>query len=263
MPETLHLLALALYGCSAVLALAQFAGFPPTPRGVAVGVPAAGVALHAAGLVQLAPVGFGPAVSTLALCIVLGQIAAELALHGDAVALFTAPLAAGLTGLAVLAGLEAGLAPPPSATVWLGLHVTLSALGVALLTLAGVAAALYLLQFRELKVKRFGSAFAVFPPLERLDALNRLAILAGFPALTLGAILALGEASRSPHPRIDAAQVTWGAFTWIVLAVVAWLRIRPRWTGRRAALVTLVGCAAVALVYLALKVVVPGSGRFL
>ena len=58
------------------------------------------------------------------------------------------------------------------------------------MALAFIAAALYLLQFRELKARRFGQIFQLFPPLERLDQLNRFALVAGFPTLTLGVLLA-------------------------------------------------------------------------
>src|SRR2546427_6929886 len=48
------------------------------------------------------------------------------------------------------------------------LHITVSVFGLAILALAFIAAALYLLQFHELKAKRFGPVFRLFPPLERL-----------------------------------------------------------------------------------------------
>jgi len=144
------------------------------------------------------------------------------------------------------------------------LHVALSVLGLALLALAFIAAALYLVQFRELKAKRFGQVFQVFPPLERLDLLNRSALVVGFPALTLGVLLAVGYAVRFTGGfRVDPAQVVWGLFTWAVLGAAVWLRVGRRWTGRRAAVLSIAGFGAVLLVYLALKITTPGTERFL
>ncbi len=264
MPSYLHLIALALYGAAAALALAPFAGRRAVPRGLLLAVPSAGAAFHVAGLTQLPSVGLAFALSLLAFFIVCLQVVSERLLRVSAVALFTAPLAAGLVGLALLLGLAPGAEPAAGRNVWLVLHVALSVLGLALLALAFIAAALYLLQFRELKAKRFGQVFQIFPPLERLDQLNRSALVAGFPALTLGVLLAIGYAVRFAGGfRVDPAQVVWGLFTWAVLGAAVWLRVGRRWTGRRAAVLSIAGFSAVLLVYLALKLASPGSERFL
>ena len=75
--------------------------------------------------------------------------------------------------------------------------MTLSVLGSALLALAFVSAALYLLQFRELKTKRFGQVFQLFPPLERLDRLNYGALAIAFPALAAGGFGYLAGVTRA------------------------------------------------------------------
>lgn len=263
MPYHFHLIALALYGAATALALAPFAGRLAVPRGLLLAVPSAGAAFHVAGLVQMAPAGLAFGLSLLAFFIVVLQLVSERLLRVSAVALFTAPLAAGLVGLALLLGL-APTGESAGRNVWLVLHVALSVLGLALLALAFIAAALYLLQFRELKAKRFGQVFQVFPPLERLDLLNRSALVVGFPALTLGVLLAVGYAVRFTGGfRVDPAQVVWGLFTWAVLGAAVWLRVGRRWTGRRAAVLSIAGFGAVLLVYLALKITTPGTERFL
>src|SRR5439155_12611087 len=45
-----------------------------------------------------------------------------------------------------------------------------------------------------LKATRFGAVFRLFPPLERLDQLNHLSLVLGFPTVTLGVLL--GSARR-------------------------------------------------------------------
>ena len=267
---TLHLVALALYALATALALAPFVGFRSTPRALAIAFPCAGAAAHVVALSQLTLVGLGPALSMLAFCLVLLQLASERLLRGSAVSFFAAPLATGLVGLAVLSGLGTGtgIAPPPPAgrNAWLILHVALSVLGLALMALAFIAAALYLLQFRELKARHFGQVFQLFPPLERLDQLNRIALVAGFPALTLGLLLAVGYGARfsgGAGLHVAKAQLVWGLFTWVVLGWAVWVRVVRHWGGRRAALASIAGFSAVLLVYVALKLVQPGAERFL
>jgi ABC-type transport system involved in cytochrome c biogenesis permease subunit len=259
-----HLLALGLYGLATALALTPFAGLRPAPRGLTLGAPLAGAAAHVVGLMQLTPVGVAPVLSILALFLMLLQVVSERAFHAAAVAVFTGPLATGLVALALLIGLGPGAEPSAGGNAWFILHVTLSVFGLALLALAFIAAALYLLQFRELKSKRFGQVFRLFPPLERLDRLNHVSLVAGFPALTLGVLLAIGYAVRyAGGMHVDPAQIVWGSFTWAVLGWEVWVRVVRHWAGRRAAFASIAGFAAVLLVYLALKLAEPGTQRFL
>jgi len=261
---TLHLVALALYGLATALTLAPFMGFRPAPRALTIALPCAGAAIHVVGISQLTLVGLGPALSMLALCLVLLQLASEKLLRGSAVSFFAGPLATGLVGLAILSGLAPGAETVGARNTWFVLHVALSALGVALMALAFIAAALYLLQFRELKARRFGQIFQLFPPLELLDQLNRVALVTGFPALTLGVLLALGYGAQfSGGLHVAKAQLVWGIFTWVVLGWAVWVRVVRHWAGRRAALASIAGFCAVLLVYVALKLTQPGAERFL
>lgn len=261
---TLHLIALALYALATALTLAPFMGLRSAPRALTIALPSAGAAVHVVALSQLTLVGLGPALSMLALCLVLLQLASERLLRGSAVSFFAGPLATGLVGLAILSGLAPGAEPSAGRNVWLILHVALSVLGLALLALAFITAALYLLQFRELKARRFGQVFQLFPPLERLDQLNRFALVAGFPILTLGVLLALGYAARfAGGLHVGKAQIVWGIFTWVVLGWAVWVRVVRHWAGRRAAFASIAGFAAVLLVYVALKLAQPSAERFL
>lgn len=264
MSPTLHLFALVSYGLATALTLAPFIGLRWPPRALLIAVPCAGAAAHVVAVSQLTLVGVAPALSMLALCLVLLQLASEGLLRGSTVAFFTSPLAAGLLGIALMIGLAPENAPLPGRNAWFVLHVTLSVLAVALLALAFITAALYLLQFRELKTRRFGRMFQLFPPLERLDWLNRVALVTGFPALTLGALLAVGYALRfGGGLHVAQAQVVWGTFTWVVLGWAVWVRVVNGWAGRRAAFASIAGFGAVLLVYLALKLAQPGTERFL
>jgi ABC-type transport system involved in cytochrome c biogenesis permease subunit len=263
----LHVAALLLYVLSAVVTLAPFAGLPAVSRRWTLAIASLGAVLHGIGVAQLIVMGISGLarpLSVLAWFLVVLQIWSELLLRVGTVALFTAPLASGLVGLALMLGLAPGAQPSAGRNAWFILHVALSVLGLALLALAFISAALYVLQFRELKAKRFGQVFQRFPPLERLDRLNLVALVAGFPALTIGVLLAVGYAVRyAGGMHVDPAQLVWGSFTWVVLGWTVWVRVVRHWAGRRAAFASIAGFAAVVLVYIALKLAQPGTQRFL
>ena len=254
-----HLIALGLYALATALVLVPFSGLRSAPRGLTLGVPLAGVVAHSIGVARLTPFhGVAPTLSLLALFLVALQVVSEGAFRASAVGVFTGPLATGLVGLALLIGTAPGAERSP----WSILHITVSLLGLALLALAFSAAALYLLQFRELKAKRFGQVFRLFPPLERLDRLNHLALVLGFPTVTLGVLLGFGV-RYAGGAHVDAAQVVWGMLTWLVLGWAVGVRVVRHWVGRRAAFASIASFAAVLLVYLALKLSAPGTQRFL
>ncbi len=258
-----HLIALGLYAVATALVVAPFAGLRAAPRVLALGVPLLGIAAHLTGVAQLTPfVGVAPTLSMLALFLVLLQVVSEGAFRASAVGVFTGPVATGLIGLALLIGLTPESGPPSERSPWSILHITVSVLGLAMLALAFIAAALYLLQFRELKAKRFGQVFRLFPPLERLDQLNHLSLVLGFPTVTLGVLLGFGV-RYAGGASVDAAQVVWGMLTWLVLGWAVGVRVIRHWAGRRAAFASIASFAAVLLVYLALKLTAPGTQRFL
>ena len=243
--------------------LAPFAGLRAAPRALTLAVPLLGMGAHVIGLAQLTPfVGVAPTLSMLALFLVLLQVASEGLFRASAVGVFTGPLATGLVGLALLIGLTPEGLPSTARGPWSILHITVSVLGLAMLALAFIAAALYLLQFRELKARRFGQVFRLFPPLERLDQLNHLSLVLGFPTVTLGVLLGFGV-RYAGGASVDAAQVVWGMLTWLVLGWAVGVRVVRHWAGRRAAFASIATFAAVLLVYVALKLAAPGTQRFL
>src|SRR2546430_11216673 len=129
-------------------------GFRAAPRALAIALPCAGSAVHVVAISQLTLVGLGPALSMLALCLVLLQLASERLVRGSAVSFFAAPLATGLLGLAILSGLAPGAETVGARNTWFVLPVALSVLGLALMALAFIAPALYLLQFPGLNSRR-------------------------------------------------------------------------------------------------------------
>lgn len=204
-------------------------------------------------------VGLGPASSSLALAIALLTLGAAVRQERRPTALFVLPVVVVLTGLAVLVGLQPVLLQSTFRGPWFVLHVATVFVGCAGLILASAAAAMYVLQFRALKRKRFGSVFRFFPSLDVLDRLNRLGLLVGFPGLTVGLIagwswtLTYGRGLALGDP-----QVAFGVVTWLAYLVAIGVRMSPDWRGERAAFVSTGAFVVSVLTFLVLRVVIVG-----
>jgi ABC-type uncharacterized transport system permease subunit len=208
--------------------------------------------------------GLAPALSSLALLVgllALGMVwlTAELSIILVAYPLAIVPLA-----ISLLAGFRATPEPPPAEGGWFIFHTALSLLGIALLAVAFAAAALYLVQHRELKERHFGTTFQFVPPLEQLDRLNHIALLAGFPVLTLGVGLAIAFADRSGGgPIVNLPHLVWGMAAWAVVGAMGALRFLGRLRGKKAARWSVIGFTAISLAYLLLLILSHEGARFL
>lgn len=267
----LHVAALVCYLIAALAAFAPFWGVRHLPQAAGTIVLLSGTALHGGALAaytqtfgMLPIAGFAPGLSGLTFILAVLVAAGQLAKAGPIIRLVLAPLLVANVALATILGFGPAAVPERIRDAWFVLHVTLSFVGLAMLAMAFAAAALYLVEHRELKSRRFGAVFRLFPALEQLDRVNHRALLAGFAAVTVGTVLALGYTLEYPSGVVvDRAKVIWGVLTWLVLAVAAWLRVARAWHGQRAARATLVGFSVVVLVFVVLKLAFPSPLRFL
>jgi cytochrome c-type biogenesis protein CcsB len=155
--------------------------------------------------------------------------------------------------------------PPGLESVWLPLHVTLAFLGNAVFALAFGVSLIYLLQERHLKHKKITALMKRFPSLESLDRLNYLLLVWGFPLMTLGILTgSLWAGIHWGHywswePR----QISSG-LAWVFYGVLLHGRLTAGLTGKKAALMTMVGFCVVLGYFLWGDVVFPGrhGGRF-
>ena len=135
------------------------------------------------------------------------------------------------------------------------IHIMLAVVGVAVFAVASALAAIYLLEERGLKQKRFDTLAwkAGGAPLEALDRLAHRLVWVGFPiftaAMVLGVIWVSERGGSFDRPEYPLALVTWLSF-----ATLLFTRMVYGWRGRRAARLTLVGFAA-ALTVLAIYLV--------
>ena len=141
-------------------------------------------------------------------------------------------------------------AAPASLPPWLlASHITANLLGLSMFLMAGTAGIFYLVQTRRLKRKEVRQAGLRLPPLDVLSRIERRLLLAGFPLLTFG-IISGAFFSRS---LLEPSEIAWvraalAGTAWVLLAAVLVLRGVSGWTGRRAALGTIVGAGCVLMV---------------
>jgi cytochrome c-type biogenesis protein CcsB len=135
---------------------------------------------------------------------------------------------------------------PALQSVWLPIHAGVSIIAYGFLSLAFCGGIMYLLQERELKSKKFGYFFSRFPSLDALDQLNNHCLTAGFVFLTLGIVTGSIWARQAwgTYWQWDPKE-TWSLITWLLYLVQLHQRFTVGWRGKRAAVMAIVGFAAV------------------
>jgi ABC-type uncharacterized transport system permease subunit len=263
-----HFIAISCYLGAAALAAVPFARPVKAPvRGV-IGVLALGIAAHALALIEFARqsssvpmTGLGPALSFAGLALAGTLIIVEALAKDVSLTLVAAPLAAIPTMCANIIGLTPGPTAEGMRGVWLFSHIALSFVGIAAFATAAAAGTMYLVQRNELRSRRFGTLFRLFPPLATLDRVNHIAAIAGWLGLTLGVVLA-GTYSVT-YRQLNLPQLLWGTGAWLAVTCVAIGRVARGWQAQRAAKYSSVAFVAVLLLYVAFRVAGPGAGQFL
>jgi HemX protein len=267
----LHLAALLLYGTAAALMWVSFVRSDRRLPPVASAALAAGLAVHTGALAlfaarwaELPLVGLGPSLSTLAYLVGLGTLIASTLGHALTVGLVLIPVVVALVGVATAVGVQPAGEAAVFGSVWFVLHVVFAFVAYVGLTLAFGAGLMYLLQFRELKSKHFGAIFRFFPPLDTLDRLGRLGLLAGFPFLTLALLVGWGWTARFQGIATpDNPKLLWVILSWVVFLAALAARLGGGRRGHRGALASVIGFVVVVVCYLLLRVQSTHGGAFL
>lgn len=142
---------------------------------------------------------------------------------------------------------------------WVIFHVTTLFLANAIFALAFSVGVMYLLQERQIKSKNFGYLYSRLPPLERLDRINYLCLIVGFPLMTVGLVTGFAYASsvwRSPW-NWDPKEI-FALITWFIYAILLHERLAVGWRGRRAAWLAIFGFSAVLITFLGVNLFLKG-----
>ena len=267
MTSIAHILAVTLYLAAAVAAAVPLARPVRAPVGWVVRLLAAGIVVHGTGLVlttrdsgQLPLTGLGPALSVAGILLAVSLLAAELLAREVTLTLAAAPLAALTTAAAHVIGLNPAVGGA-AAGPWLMAHIAVSFVGIGAYGTAAAAGTMYLVEHRELKSRRFGALFRMFPPLSTLDRVNHVATVAGWLVLTVGLALAVSYALTFQVPALP--KLVWAFAAWIALSAIALARTVGEVRPRTAALWTSVTFVLVIALYLAARSVADHPGRFL
>jgi len=128
------------------------------------------------------------------------------------------------------------------------LHVSAAVLGYSAFAVAAVYGLLYLLQYQEIRTKRFGLIFRRLPSLDILDRMNFYAAAAGFALLTVaiglgawwGSIASAADPNRFGAPFLD-PKVFVALLTWALYGAALVGRRLVAWGGARMAYSSLIG----------------------
>jgi cytochrome c-type biogenesis protein CcsB len=142
---------------------------------------------------------------------------------------------------------------------WVIFHVTTLFLANALFALAFSAGIMYLLQERHIKRKNFGYLYSRLPSLDRLDRINYVCLIIGFPLMTAGLVTGFAYASTIwPSPWKWDPKEIFALFTWFIYAILLHERLVVGWRGRKAAWLAIFGFSAVLTTFLGVNLILKG-----
>lgn len=172
---------------------------------------------------------------------------------------FAAPLITVITAAAFLIPDTPVQVQSELAGFWLVLHVVVIFIGEACLALACGAGILYLIQERNIKIKKHRFFFKRLPSLELLDNAGYTFVAAGFTALTAGLITGFIYAHQVwGHFWSWDPKEVWSGVTWLIYAALLHERLVAGWRGRRAAVLAIIGFAAMLFTFLGVNFLLEG-----
>jgi len=128
---------------------------------------------------------------------------------------------------------------------WLIAHVMLLLLAAVGVCVGFVSSLMYLIQARRLRAKKVPALGFRLLSLERLEAMNRRAIVLAFPLLTAGVLIGTALIAQRPGQFRDWTdpKIVGTIALWLVFALVFFLRHTRQVAGRQLALLTIVAFA--------------------
>jgi cytochrome c-type biogenesis protein CcsB len=156
---------------------------------------------------------------------------------------------------------------PALHSYWLAIHVSAAAIGTGIFLVSSVATILYLVRMHADKVAvadsvESGRAISLGSRLPSAASLDRMAyrtVAFGFPLYTFGIICGAiwAEAAWGKYWSWDPKE-TWALITWVIYAAYLHARATAGWKGNKAAVINLVGFAAMIFNFFVINIVVSG-----
>ncbi|MFQ5817313.1 MAG: inner membrane protein YpjD [Terriglobia bacterium] len=184
--------------------------------------------------------------SLFAFLITLGFLLAYWRYQVSSLSVFAFPLVFVMTLAAAVSQRPNPPLSPLLQESWLPLHVFFALAGYAALILSFLSGVMYLIQEWELKRKQPHTFFHRLPPLDTLERLGSGSLLVGFPLITIGLLVGtLGAASAWGQGWMLDPKVMLSFTLWVIYLLLIYSRVGVGWRGRKAAVSTIVGMAAI------------------
>jgi len=132
-------------------------------------------------------------------------------------------------------------------SVMFSVHVSNAVLGYSALALAGIYGLIYLLLYKEMRIKRFGLFFHRLPPLAVLDQMNFYAATVGFVFLTIAIATGFAWAVHVFRDQLFDPKLAVALITWLFYGATVFGRKYRSWRGPRLAYSSSVGFVVVLL----------------
>jgi ABC-type transport system involved in cytochrome c biogenesis permease subunit len=153
--------------------------------------------------------------------------------------LFVLPVVLALVGLGVAFDDQAAASAAGKGSVWNKLHGVLILLASVGVCVGFVASVTYLVQARRLRAKALPGRGIRLLSLERLETMNRRAMLLSFPLLTAGVLAGVVAIFDSEIVSWTDPRVIGTLALWLVFVLLLYLRFAQHVSGRRAAMMTI------------------------
>jgi ABC-type transport system involved in cytochrome c biogenesis permease subunit len=141
---------------------------------------------------------------------------------------------------------------------WLILHIVLALCSYLAFLVACTSGTLFLVQERQLRLKRLGQLFHRIPSLAALDLLNLRAIALGFLMFTIGLVCGIAGRKETLNAWVSLDPKEALAYlTWVAYAVLLVIRLTGTLSHRKVAVLSILGFCLVLLTCFGIELFAP------
>jgi len=192
--------------------------------------------------------------------IVLIYLILEFLYRQKTIGVFVTPFAFLFIALtSIIPGVDSQIRPliPALKSPWLAIHVITCFVGYAAFAVSFWFSILFLI--KDGRQKNNPSQLRFLPSTRLLDEINYRSILIGFPMLTLGIVTGAAWANYAwgSYWSWDPKE-TWSLITWFIYAAFLHARLTRGWSGRKTALLSIIGFGAVLFTYFGVNYLISG-----
>jgi cytochrome c-type biogenesis protein CcsB len=152
---------------------------------------------------------------------------------------------------------------PTLQSPWLWIHTICAFMGIAAFAAAFGSGIMYLIQHHALKSRMTGLISRGLPSLQVMDEINHRLVNLGFPLFTMAIITGALWAQNTwgGFWRWDPKEV-WSLITWLIYALCFHLRYVSGWKQKRAAILSIIGFAAVLFTFFGVNLLLKSMHTF-